>query len=56
MTWILVLALCFVFWCLPLTSCVILGKHFGSLGLSLLIYQIVGVGVGDDVDEDNGSH
>ena len=33
-------------------SSVILGKHFGSLGLSLLIYQIVGVGVGDDVDED----
>ena len=56
MTWILVLALGFVFCCQSLTSCVILGKHFGSLGLSLLIYQIVGVRVGDDVDEVNGSH
>ena len=47
MTWILVLAL-------SLTSCVILGKYFASLGLILLVCKIVGVAVGDDVDEDNG--
>lgn len=34
-------------------SCVILGKYFASLGLSLLICKIVGVRLGDDVDEDN---